>query len=466
MQQIENLPRTESSTNPDAGCCSLDSTIHETHSKRSQNQMASAPGNVNLPTVRIESDNSMNFGCIPANKQIGDEHSKLPIGQASGDFVQGLGQGMERLARKTLEPEPAVVKVAREHQLEADAMSINGKIVNRYYHVGPDGERNLVLKTDLPPERASEQIDQWKESKLKELEQTFNVRISREGETDVYGRGWPWSSYETRTPFAGEVATLEEALLRSVPDTETFSGKPLKITYLTHPVPEDGVEAFARGEEIVLSPNPSRSTLIHELAHIGQQEVSHDWVPGGFESETGSDNILREFADKMGWKASSNGWIIEDKEGNYWKAVKWPGEDWVRTDANGNPADSNGRRTDNPWNPFDHGEDTAQHRSGMEIMENAKVSPVSSYFPNPAEMWAEMASEFRNGEISRQEFYNRSVESYQLTKELDQRQINSEFGTRDDGQPNKIRLPNGIVVENTSENRTTVDTFERTISTH
>ncbi len=369
----------------------------------------------------------------------------------------------EKESEKDPEPDPKTVKLAEENGLQVDAKVVDGKTVNEYYVPGPDGEHQVVLETDQPPEKAKEQIDQWAKDKTRDLEKTFNVQISGEGETDVYGRGLPWSSYATRAPNAGELATLEQALLRSVPDTQTFSGKPLKISYLKDHVPDEGVGAFARGEEIVLSPHPTQSTIIHELAHIGQQELAHDWVPRGLESETGRDNIRKEFADKMGWKASDNGWILEDKDGNYWKPVKWPGEDWVRTDDNGNPADANGKRTDNPLNPFDHGEDTAQHKSSAEIAEIAKVTPTSSYFPNPAEMWAEMAANFRNGEQSRQDLFEQDPDTYRLTRDLDQQQINSEFGIREDGQPNKIRLPNGLVVDNTDENRTAVDSFEKSI---
>lgn len=359
--------------------------------------------------------------------------------------------------------------VAKDNGLEVASKQDGDEISFRYY-AELNGKEETILETGDSPENAAAQLRNYSDKKVKDLEKTFNVDISEEGETDnrsgspnIFGIGL----YQTRAPNAGEVTALEKSLLTSVPDTETFNGEPLKISFLKHEIPGQTV-AFARGREIVIEPARSQERLKHvinhELAHIGQQQDSHDAVPSFLESATGSDDIRREFADKLGWHASRNGWLLEAQDGSFWRAASYGRNvDWLRTDDDGSPLDEKGERTDSWWNPFDEGDSKAQRINSDRMQETARVKPPSNYFPDPAEMWAEMASLFRASEDERKRLFENSEQTYALARELDQKQIDSEFGTNEKGEPRMIRLPNGVVVENTEQHKAEIQAFEQSL---
>ncbi len=71
---------------------------------------------------------------------------------------------------------------------------------------------------------------------------------------------------------------------------------------------------------------------------------------------------------------------------------------------------------------------------------------------------------FRGGEASRSEFLRENPDDYNAIKTIDQLDLNKTYGLDSNGQPNYIRIPDGIPVPNTAANRQAVTDFEQNVT--
>ena len=363
--------------------------------------------------------------------------------------------GLSRLGGAIGEPErpPAdYAKVAKNQQVEVRVKNENDRTQYEFY-TKIDGKDAVVLSSNQSPETVERQLKQAQQAKLDELEKTYGVDIADDGETTKSIN--EKKDLPVTKPTVGELAAIEDALLHSVPDTKTTTGNPLRIVVgdETKSWKDDfGGGGVRRGDEIVIAYQTSLSYLkevgVHELAHVGQNQREKT---AGYES----------YAVELGWAKAGDDWLLKGKDGSFWQNTGRDGL-WIRTDSDGNPADSNGNRVDNKWNPFDHGEDTnrVQTKKDTEVREIALVKPYSTYFGNPHEMGAAMLTPFRDNRELRAALYKVSADSYQVAKNLDQYQIDFAYGKQSDGQPKYIRNPDGIVAENNEENRIILKEFE------
>lgn len=346
--------------------------------------------------------------------------------------------------------DPKAKEVAEENAVEVTRHVENGKFVYDYTVQLEGHPTTTLLHTDKPPEEADKELEAMAKAKLDQLEKDYNIKISRDGGT-TEDRD---EDVPTKTPNLGQLTGLESALLRSQPDVKTHDGKPLEVIFLAEQGPNAASGGFADGHRVVIQPNggidnPSsvQDVMLHELAHNGQ----HDLYEG--------DDVLRnQYAAKLGFVRSDDGddWLLVTKDGKYLKSVandSGVGSDhWITVDKNGNPVDENGKETDHP-----------KEYSNDEARDLALVRPITTYFPNPAEMGAEGTLAFRQSDDSRRRLYEESPDLYQAIKQLDQLDINKTYGLDEHGQPKYIRNPDGVPVPNTPENRQQVQEFERSL---
>lgn len=344
-------------------------------------------------------------------------------------------------------------KLADKQEIQVRSVEINGAAQHEFY-AKIDGKAQVLLQTKQAPEIAEKQLRQLQDAKVKDLEKTYNLDIGKDGETtkSVDEK----KDLAVTTPTLGESSAIEQAILHSIPDIKTTDGKPLRIVVGDKSWgSEFGAGGVKRNDEIVFAYSDNISYLkevgVHELAHIGQAQR---------EKASGYDG----YAIELGWVKAGEDWLLRGKDGSYWQNTGKNGI-WIRTDERGNPADSSGKRTDNPLNPFDHGENSGrvQTKNDAEVREIALVKPYSTYFGNPHEMGAAMLTPYRDNRELRAKLYNVSADSYAIAKDLDQYQINSAMGTEADGQAKYIRNPDGIVVQNTAENRQVIEQFEKSL---
>ncbi len=356
-----------------------------------------------------------------------------------------------KMLRQFGPPDQRYQQLANAQEIQVRALS-SGSNTQYEFYTTIDGSERTVLQTDQQVEIAEKQLKQIQNDKVQEIEKAYGVDIGKDGEkTKSVDQS---KDLPVTTPTIGESSAIEEALLHSVPDTTTTDGKPLRIVVGDKSWGSDfGAGGVKRDDEIVFAYSDSISYLkevgVHELAHIGQAHR---------EKDTGYDG----YATELGWVNVKDDWLLRGKDESFWQNTGRDGL-WIRTDADGNPADVNGKRVDNPFNPFDHGEDSnrVEKKNDAEVREIAVVKPYSTYFGNPHEMGAAMLTPFRDNRELRTKLYKVSADSYAVAKDLDQYQINAAFGTQPDGQPKFIRNPDGIVVENNDNNRRVVDEFEK-----
>lgn len=345
--------------------------------------------------------------------------------------------------------------LANEQQLQVRARTVDGKTKYEFY----TGNEQVVLASEQPPQVVQEQLKKAQEEKVKELEETYHVDFAEDGEKLDNNN----QTTTMTTPTLGELNAVEQALRRSVADLDTRSGEPLKIFIgdKGQDITKDAGNAFPNGSILmVYNDNLTEltSTTVHELAHVGQLEQFENF------------DMSPEYADRLGWTKLDDEFLLRDKDGGLWKRVPGNSDDenetndrdtWMRVDSEGNPANSKGERTDKWWNPFDSGEDSAQVVSQNTMIGMMEVTPATDYIKNPIEMSADLLTEFRNNSSSRKGINEESPDTYELAKQLDQEQINSEFGM-ENGEPRMIRDEDGILVPNTPESRQLIADWEST----
>lgn len=432
-------------------------TINETYSNTSHvaYQKKSEQTSI-LPSAAVHDDGSIDFGIFGKEDGSKAEGPKTGKGENKTDRNDdGKGNPSDTTATTDTKADgiidPAYRELAESQQLGVRSVPNDGCTQYEFYTT-IDGVDRVFLQTDQPPEIAEKQLKQAQEEKLKQLENTYNVRFARDGETVESSHDQP-KDVPVTTPTLGELSAMSEALLRSAPDTQNVDGTPLKII-----IGDKDVDLNLLGEhrenEIIMSYKDDLSYLkevtIHELAHVGQDKL--------YEKE-GED----EYAEDLGWVKAGDDWLLRGAGDSYWKNTSQADGEriWIRTDSEGNPADGNGVRVENPADPEsgDYNDNVQQIPTEI-LREIAVVKPYSTYFENPTEMGAALITPFRDGRELRAQLYEVSPESYQIAKKLDQQQIDNAFGVDQNGQSKMIRNPDGVLVENTQANQQDIEDYE------
>lgn len=358
-----------------------------------------------------------------------------------------------------VEVPPEYRVIANEQQLEVRARAVDGKTQYEFFTNINDNEE-VMLATDKPPQAVREELARSQDEKLKILEETYRVDIAQDG--DVLDNNN--QKIVMTTPTLGELSALEQGLVRSAANLDTRSGEPLKIYVGDKGQDIADVAGQAKTDgTILMAYNDDLSNLarvtIHEMAHVGQLEQ--------FENFAVSD----DYANRLGWTRIGDEFVIRDKDGGLWKRVPGNEDDanetndadtWMRVNEEGYPADAEGNRADAWWNPFDTGEEDAQVISQDSMIDRMEVTPATNYIKEPIEMGADLVTEFRRSSDARGNVYRLSPSTYDLAKQMDQEQIDAQFGT-DNGEPKLIRNPDGILVPNSPQSRQMIADWEATL---
>jgi hypothetical protein len=332
---------------------------------------------------------------------------------------------------------------------------------------GAQQSRDAMIPTRDQSQEASQRGNETPEQRIRYLEQTYNVRIARDGETLP---GPTVNPVTARTPTMHELTGLEAALRQSQPSYPTSENQPLNIIFGRGRQPGDGArygnniyiftdgrperpatieeaQAIQDSQGLPNLPSSIQHIAMHELAHRGQETVGNDdAAAAALAAELGFDMRLRDsfFNPRQYRMQGRDGFRYElsrDFEGR---------AEWLRMNTDGQYVDAKGNVAYYP---------EAERLTNAQMRERALVAPISNYFDNPFEMMAESTYFFRGNERSRLELLHRSPNLYHATRANDQREIDLIHGTKN-GNSLMIRMPNGRLAINSMANRLAIAEFE------
>ena len=340
--------------------------------------------------------------------------------------------------------------------------------------------------------------------KERELSRKYHVDFSTSAdEVPPYIIG---TSTKCRAPDLGELAAIQSALEKRPRSEGTLIGSPApKLYFLTkdnsagtalgyysligeRPAivfepeslhgkpPTDLDKADWYGKGLSYSGSSAEFIVAHELAHHDQatlaqvDQTNEVSLPEGLQtsqrkttdfSRRRSDFAERQQYESIGWKlvkSNINGtfvdqWMLRGKDGFLYRHNGEVTEEgsWTRCNDDGHPVNEKGQISF-----FARGYTITR----QQMVENAVVRPITTYFSNPAEMQAEGLSAFRSGKEGRAVLLQRSDLLYQAMRTADQEQIDAKCPPRHGQDSVLIRSPDGELVVNNEDNRRVIAEFE------
>ncbi|MBX9690728.1 MAG: hypothetical protein K2X27_28695 [Candidatus Obscuribacterales bacterium] len=358
------------------------------------------------------------------------------------------------------------------------------------YKISVNGQDKILTKSDASPKglaEAEKKIAELVDEKIKELEKSFNVAFSKAGDDVV--KQWvekadcSWERgpmVKARSPQLIELYGIQACLTRCQPSDMASTGQGVKFHFLEDnyykdqpvlayfvgadkdgrpsvyfepgannkkPATEKDAERFKRDQLFSIE-----ALTTHELSHNHQAKMG--WHTAA-EKETLAKAIgWMPFVDKDG----STEYMMQGKKGEFYRYGKDTCKDskvWVKCDKSGTPLDDKDLPT-----TF---KNAKQYRR-QEIADRALVKPLTYYFPNPVEMYAEGLMLYRLGDKRREELLRDSPALYKAAKAGDQAEIDQRYGKDPAGQSKKIRTVDGELQENNAENRKSIQDFEDKIN--
>jgi len=199
------------------------------------------------------------------------------------------------------------------------------------------------------------------------------------------------------------------------------------------------------------APNLKESTT-HEITHYSQYK---NW---GSRPSITPPPVLQN----LGWEADPrpDTWQLKGKDGNNY--CRQSLED-LKNVWTGCPPKSGLFAWPSTWplgHPSSQTPPSSAKLSDTQMRDMALVTPSTGYFNNPIEMDAEALTQFRLGNEHRSSLRNLNKGMYDVVKDQDQRDINRKYPPVN-GEPRRIRLPNGQLAENSAQARDAVERFEQ-----
>lgn len=410
--------------------------------------------------------------------------------QTAGEPVnisRAIGKGLTQGAIDTLAAMPGGVQArASLHRQFKDSFGVltRGEKGSYKLMLEAGGENRALIATEASVrglKQAEQQLILLSRKMQNDLTDRFKVEFSKPGETielpwlkaDRPGKG-P-GDVKTRAPRLDELVGIAAALERSVPSNLSADGRQgvkfyfypdrhLNIGALAHFELGKGgrPEVYMKTEAWENKPATERdrdvdaayyehkrdsieALVTHELGHNGQLKMG--WGQPGKEESV---------AAALGWVPVANpdgktSYALKAKNGEkyrYFAAARG----WMRVSDKGEPLDLSGR-------PTSISEGMGLPDADMRSL--AVVTPVSRYFPNPAEMLVEGLMFFRLNAQRRATLLKESPVLYELVKNWDQSEINHHYGVGPDGQPKMVRLPDGTLAPNNARAMSIIADFER-----
>ncbi len=362
----------------------------------------------------------------------------------------------------------------------------DGKYV---YVLKLQGQDKELLTTDASTkglEKAEAELARLRREKIAELEKTFKVNFSADGE-DIL-KQWvqkddcSWERggmIKARSPNLAELSGIEAALYKAQPSQLTKDGSQgVKFYFLTaHYYKHDVALAYHVQQDknnrpaVYFEPGANEGKPItekdadkmgkhhlysieavthHELMHNAQQNL--DW---------NTPKEKEKWARKLGWlpyedpNTHETKWIFTGKKDDLYRRDQDHCKDAFKWCACGNHGGLENDKGGNVAKVKD-----AKQYTLDQVRDLAQVKPSTRYFVNPLEMFAEGGMKYRINEKRREELLTDSPRLYDAVKEHDQQEVNSRYGKDKSGAPNYIRSASGVLVKNTAETRAEVQAFE------
>lgn len=355
------------------------------------------------------------------------------------------------------------------------------------YKMSYEGKDKIFATSDATAkglEEAEKKIAELVEAKQKELEKTFTVSFSRAGDDVV--KQWvekadcSWergAMVKARNPNLIELHGIEAALYRCQPSNITANGSGVKFHFLEdnyykdQPVLAYFTSADKDGKPSVFfepGSNKNKPATERDSERFGKDhlfsvealtthELSHN-----HQAKTGwhTPADKEKLAKSIGWlpivdKAGASDFILKGKNGEFYRYGKDSCKDtkvWVKCDKDGNPLDDKG----NNAGSFK----AAKHLKRTDVSDNALVKPLTYYFPNPTEHYAEGLMLYRLGSKNREQLLKESPELHKAAKAGDQAEIDQRYGFDQSGASKYIRGVDGLLKDNTEAERKAVKEFE------
>ena len=358
----------------------------------------------------------------------------------------------------------------------------NGQV--RYKLAGSTGDSTLFEVPASPQEfeQSEHKLESMVEAKEQDLKAHYHVNFSVEGENAVR----PYVSdtkrgdmVHARAPRYSELLGVEAALKSSDPGqfTDDVGKDALKFYFLKKPMFGEKTYDAAmyasdkdKKSSVFFEPDaePGRPITATDAVNLHQDikssiealashEIAHN---SEFQLGLWSLDKLKKVADDIGWTTSADNqyWLMKGKRGEFYRLTNdglSTDNGWVRCDSKGTANDEFGQTYADA--------SKAPPLTKAQVRERALLRPPTDYFTSPEEMIADSLMLYRVGESGRQQLSQSGVHLYNAVKDLDQSEIDARFGKTADGQSNKVRLPDGALVDNDENAKKVVDDFTRSI---
>jgi hypothetical protein len=417
-------------------------------------------------------------------------HQPQPDGAADGQ--QNLSQTLNTHSRQP--KPPAALSEQQEESIVLEKYGVartdeHGLI--QYRMAGSTDNRVLFETAAGTAEfaQSSHKLDELTQEKVNDLKSKYHVSFSTEGENAV--RPWlasknnpsrlvPGAMLHARAPRLSELMGIEAALQSSQPSQLVGASGQNGLKFYFLKTPTFGKHTFdaglfagdAKGKlSVFLEPDaqPGRPITVadavekHEdiktsIEALAAHEIAHnsEWNMDLWDLEK-----LKPLAEQLGWTVppDSSYWLLKGKGGEFFRLTNdglSSDKGWIRCDEKGGALDDGG-------NPVADA-NAAPHLTNAQVQEKALVRPPTEYFTAPDEMLADSLMLLRVGEAGRKELMKSGSQLYNVVKDFDQSEIDLRFGKTADGGSEKIRLPNGNLVDNDDKSKQIIATFDHSLT--
>ena len=409
--------------------------------------------------------------------------------QQSFDLAREKAEARELLSSPNSAPAEPLSKEIGDFEAKT-AIGVTRSGDKFEYKMSYNGKDKLLATTDASTDglkEAEKKIAELVAEKEKELERTFNVSFSKAGDDVV--KQWvekadcSWERgdmVKARSPNLIELYGIQATLYRCQPSDTGANGQGVKFHFLEsnyykeQPVLAYFVQADKDGRtSVYFEPGSNKRKPATEadsdrfnrdhlfsVEALTTHELSHN-----HQAKTGWHTAEKEnLARSIGWipfhdaKSGSSEYMLRGKNGEFYRYGKDHCKDsnvWVQADKDGNPLNDKGEKSGS----F---KDAKQFKK-TEIAERAQVKPLTYYFPNPTEMFAEGLMLYRLGGKIEEGLLRDSPQLYKAAKERDQVEIDQRWGKNEQGESKYIRGVDGLIKDNTAEERRKVEGMEEQI---
>jgi len=301
----------------------------------------------------------------------------------------------------------------------------------------------------------------------KQLEAKYGVSFSKNGETaSVKGDDGKIVSEKTHAPTIRELRAVQEALEKD-PSARGVKFYFLDKSLYQNPNVAARFDVDASGHPAVFC-MPALDKLTAATSadrkRINQDSMSLELLHELAHHEHPTDNAAEQKREKANWE--SLGWklmpdhryAIAGKDGHYYEPVEKYGyqDRFLRKDAQGYPVDAQDKPTAD--------ESKMVYVDFKTMASAAKIPPMIDYVPHPEEEVADALANFRLGSTSRGIMVHYFKPLYDQTKAIDQADLDRLYPPKN-GVSQKLRSPDGTVVDNTAANRASIAKFEKEAAT-